>query len=154
MAAGIGLYFWSSFNFATRETSLLVARQLSECIESGDLGRAKSLLKLPVSMGGKTSEEQERLMSDVLKAEVSQNGLLAINRHGRFGLLREVFPDEAEAWAKAFSVNADDCVAFSMQRNGLRAELVLWNNNGEFRVLRCNNVRQMAGLGTEAESSS
>ena len=54
------------------------------------------------------------------------------------------FPGEGGKWAEAFGVDPSDCVAFRAEKNGLRAELVLVKTNGFTRILRCNNVKQLA----------
>ena len=85
-----------------------------------------------------------RWIADVLRDEVSAEGLAELRRHARFGPLAEVFPDEAKRWADTASVPVGECVAFRMERDGLRAEVVLHRTPAGFRILRCNNVKQMA----------
>ena len=68
-----------------------------------------------------------------------------LQREGSFGLLRTLFPAEAEKWAKQAGVKPEDCVAFKMERTGVRAEVVLLREGQTLRVVRCNNVKQMAG---------
>lgn len=75
----------------------------------------------------------------------SPEGVAATRKNGRFGLLREVFPADADAWAKAFAVDADDCVAFKMERGALRAELVLINR----RNFPCRDVFRQCKAGIE-----
>ena len=41
-------------------------------------------------------------------------------------------------------VEVDNCVAFRMERGGIRAEVVLASAKNSYRVVRCDNVRQMA----------
>ena len=65
-----------------------------------------------------------------------------------------MFPAEAEGWARQAGVNPDDCVAFKLDRNGLRAEVVLLKPSTlgsqsstpepSHRIVRVNNVKQMA----------
>jgi hypothetical protein len=54
-----------------------------------------------------------------------------------------VFPQEAPFWAKAAGVEVADCVAFRGEKNGIRAEVVI-TTNGAYRIIRVNNVKQMA----------
>ena len=46
-------------------------------------------------------------------------------KEGLFGPLQEMFPQEAAAWAAQAGVKVEDCVAFKLEQNGLRAEVVL-----------------------------
>ena len=41
-------------------------------------------------------------------------------------------------------MKVEDCVAFKMERAGIRAEVVLLREGETYRVVRCNNVKQMA----------
>ncbi len=65
------------------------------------------------------------------------------NGDAEYGSLSEVFPDEAEKWAKLFRVDAADCVAFRLDGEKQRAEVVLQKKGDTFRLLRCNNVKQL-----------
>jgi len=78
-----------------------------------------------------------------------------LKRDGAFGPLANLFPAEAETWAKQAGVKPEDCVAFKLERNGLRAEVVLVRTPDSplvprpsslpgYRILRCNNIKQLA----------
>ena len=69
----------------------------------------------------------------------------ALARKGTFGPLLTVLSVPGPRWARQAGVNPSNCVAFQMVRDGLRAELVLATNMTHWRVVRRNNVRQMAG---------
>lgn len=122
------------------DAALRLARAFDDN-RSTDLG---GLVRLPDFIAKKTAPEQSQLVSGILADEISSAGLAELRSRGEFGPLRELFPTEAAPWAAAFSVNPDNCVAFKMQRNGIRAELVLLQTDQQFVVLRCNNVKQMA----------
>jgi hypothetical protein len=73
-----------------------------------------------------------------------------LRKHGDYGPLTNLFPAEAEAWAKEAGVNAGDCLAFRLERPGLRAEVVLAQVGPDrragrsFKIVRVNNVKQLA----------
>lgn len=109
-----------------------------------DMAKVADLVRLPAFLAAKTSRERNELLSGILTEEISAEGLAELRSRGEFGPLRELFPAEATAWATAFSVHPEDCVAFKMHRDNIRAELVLLGRDERFVVLRCNNVKQMA----------
>jgi hypothetical protein len=93
--------------------------------------------------------EQTEFITKALRDELSAEGLEALRKGAQFGPLKELFPAEADAWASQAGVKAEDCVGLRMERNGIRAEVVLVRSpNHEsrppFRIVRCNNVKQMA----------
>ena len=47
-------------------------------------------------------------------------------------------------WCQQSGIDMDNCVAFKMERAGIRAEVVLVREGETYRVVRCNNVKQMA----------
>jgi hypothetical protein len=99
---------------------------------------------IPVAIQDRTPAEQQEFLDKALKDEISPAGVLALKRHAEFGDLKSLFPNEAAAWCRRAGVNADDCVAFKMERAGIRAEVVLVREGQTYRVVRCNNVKQMA----------
>ncbi len=98
--------------------------------------------------------EQAEFLTKALADEISPEGLAVLQREGSFGPLATVFAAEAEGWAKQGGVKVEDCVAFKLERNGLRAEVVLAAGTPlaprlsplatSMRILRCNNVKQLA----------
>jgi hypothetical protein len=99
---------------------------------------------MPVAIRSQTPAEQQEFIAKALADEISSEGVLALKHHAEFGPLKSVFPDQAAAWSYQAGVNSDDCVAFKMERVGIRAEVVLLHEGQTYRVLRCNNVKQMA----------
>lgn len=71
-------------------------------------------------------------------------GLAVLQREGEFGTLSDLFPAEASTWAEQAGVKPEDCVAFKLDNNGSRSEVVLVRNNENFHIVRCNNVKQLA----------
>ena len=113
-------------------------------------------VRVPGMVAGRTIAEQAEFLRKALRDEISSEGVAVLGKKGRFGPLGEVFPDEAEGWARQGRVDSTNCVAFRMEREGVRAEVVLVRQEGfgaeepPYRVLRCNNVMQMAMDGLEA----
>ena len=100
---------------------------------------------MPVAIRSQTPAEQQEFIAKALQNEISPAGVLAMKHHAEFGLAKSVFPVESAAWCQQAGVNADDCVAFKMERAGIRAEVLLVREGQSYRVVRCNNVKQMAG---------
>ncbi len=76
-------------------------------------------------MRDRTDAEKVQFLQKALSDEISEPGLLALRRHGRFSPLDEIFPREGTNWAAQAGVNSTDCLAFRMEREGIRAEVVL-----------------------------
>ena len=98
---------------------------------------------LPAAFRDRTHAEQQEFVAKALTDEISPEGVRALRR-AEFGALKSVFPKEAVIWCQQAAVNVDDCVAFKMERAGIRAEVVLVREGQTYRVVRCNNVKQMA----------
>jgi thiol:disulfide interchange protein len=99
---------------------------------------------IPAVVRSQTQSEQHEFISKALSDEVSPEGVLALKHHAEFGLAKSVFPNEYASWCQQAGVNADDCVAFKMEHAGIRAEVLLVREGQTYRVVRCNNVKQMA----------
>jgi hypothetical protein len=115
---------------------------------------------LPAAIQGRTTPEQVEFLTKALADEISPGGLAVLQREGAFGSLTNLFPAEAEKWAKQAGVNPADCMAFKLERNGQRAEVVLTKPSAlnsqpstPFRIVRCNNVKQLAQTRTASANS-
>ncbi len=149
---GTAAYWW--VHDAPRRQSLASLVQLDAALHSANRTDLLDLLVIPAVVQRRTASEQSEFLVKALNDEISPEGLAVLGKHGEYGPLRKLFPAEAEAWAKSASVNADDCVAFKLERNGLRAEVVLLKPSlfdahpsaspPSYRVIRINNVRQLA----------
>ena len=115
----------------------------AQLVELRDSAKVESLMVIPPSLVEKTPLERKALIFELLTSEISSEGAKQIASKGQFGPLKDVFPNDAAQWAAGVPI--DDCVAFRMEREGIRAELVLLKSADKHLVLRCNNVRQMAG---------
>jgi hypothetical protein len=111
--------------------------------------RETDLLKIvlsPAAIRNQTLEEQQEFLAKALTDEISLTGVEALKQHAEFGPARSVFPDEYSAWCQQAGVDAANCFAFKMERNGLRAEVILVKEGSAYRIIRCNNVKQMGGV--------
>lgn len=118
--------------------------KLASALANPDHSQLLDAIVLPDAVRGRTSAEQQEFIAKALADELSTEGVLALKRHSEFGSLALVFPNEAAAWSRQAGVDISDCVAFKMERAGIHAEVVLVRAGQTYRVVRCNNVKQMA----------
>ena len=145
------LFFAWRFHGKSRIQSLQTLRQVQISLTETDNETLLECIVIPAAIQGRSRPEQTRFLRKALLDELSSEGILTLEQHSRFGSLMKIFPDEAEVWASLAGVNPDDCVAFRLERNGHRAEVVLAEINAPestdestYRIVRINNVRQMA----------
>ncbi len=146
------VYWW--VHDAPRRESLASLARLDNALHSGSRAELLDLIVLPAAVQGRTAPEQSEFLVKALNDEISPEGLAVLRRRGEYGPLRKLFHAEAEAWATQAGVNPDECVAFKLDHNALRAEVVLVKpstlhpqpSTGEapYRIVRVNNVKQMA----------
>ena len=148
LAAGLAVVYWKQGE--PRRNSIQTLRQFNGALASGDTPQLLALVSQPAALQGRTLAEQSEFLVKALRDEISVEGLAVLQRDGDYGSLTNIFPAEAKTWSNQAGVNADDCVALKLERNGLRAEVVLVritdasNPSAKFRIVRCNNVKQMA----------
>ncbi len=128
---------------APRRRALVSLRQFSGDLSSGSSTFLDRIV-IPDAVRSRTSNEQLDFIRKSLQDEISDAGLTLLKKQGVFGSLKEVFPKEAETWSRQAGVSPEKCVAFKMEQNGLRSEIVLFAENQTYKVVRCNNVKQMA----------
>ena len=102
------------------------------------------MVAMPAVYRQRTIQEQDDFIRKALKDEISEDGLRTLVEIGDYGQLREMFPAQAEAWTKPHGINPGECVAFRASRGNLHVELVLHVTQSGYRIVRCNNVRQLA----------
>ena len=142
----LGGFLWFRWKHdEPRRTSLAALQRLSTALSSNNREEVLSTVILPQAVQGRTVPEQAEFLSKALQDEISSQGLAELKKHGAFGPLTELFPKEASRWAEQAGAKPNDCVAFKMERAGIRAEVVLLREGQGFRIVRCNNVKQMAG---------
>ncbi len=133
--------------------------RLDTALRTGNSADLLSTVCLPAAIQGRTGPEQAEFLTKALADEISPEGLAVLQQEGAFGPLTNLFPVEAADWAKQAGVKPEDCLAFKLERNGLRAEAVLAresNNHNpasgvqhpdsriQYRIVRLNNVKQLA----------
>lgn len=119
------------------------ASALVDAVVAGTSSGLVSMVSLPASLSVKTEQEQSDFILRALRDEVSSEGMAVMRREAQFGSLEQVFPEDALLWASNAGVRSVDCVAFRLEKNGLRAEIAIATNPVP-RVIRINDVRQMA----------
>jgi len=152
-ALGAALYGWWVHN-APRRASLDTLTRLDAALHSGNRAELLDLLVIPAAVRGRSAPEQSEFLAKALKDEISPQGVAVLRRRGAYGPLKKIFPAEAEGWAAQAGIKADDCVAFRLERHGLRAEVVLLKPSTlneqpstaeqRYRIVRVNNVKQLA----------
>jgi hypothetical protein len=119
-----------------RLANILVSHQSSELLEA---------VVMPTVIRSRTQAEQQEFIAKALADEISPEGVLALKHRAQFGPAKSIFPAEYAEWCRQAGVAADDCVAFKMERAGIQAEIVLVHEGETYRVVRCKDVKQMAG---------
>lgn len=142
LVAGGSWYFYRSGE--PRRQAVQTLSVLNASLQSNDVEKLLQSIALPAALSDRTPAEQTEFLTKALRDEISAEGLDALRRKGQFGALSHLFADEASAWAEQAGVKPEDCVAFRMERNSIRAEAVLVREGETYRVVRCNNVKQMA----------
>lgn len=152
LAVGAVVLLWQQGQ-PRREAVQAVAR-FADALASHKGAELLDAILIPAAVQSRTPAEQQEFITKALADEISPAGVAALKRHAEFGPLKSVFPQEAAAWCSQVGADANDCVAFKMERAGLRAEVVLVSNlspatdhpSPAYRIIRCNNVKQMAGV--------
>ncbi|HXT11399.1 MAG TPA: hypothetical protein VN873_07530 [Candidatus Angelobacter sp.] len=144
MVALVACVFWFKWKRdEPRRDSLASLENLYVSLESNSSSLLNQVV-LPSVVNGRTQAERIEFLTKVLRDEVSGRGISALRHGAAFGELNRIFPEEASRWADQASVNATNCFAFRMEKNGVRAEVVVYRDGDHYLVLRCNNVKQMA----------
>ncbi len=144
-----GVWLWWKKD-EPRRTALAPLQNLANALHRGDSTKLLEAVSIPEAIRGRTTAEQAEFLNKALRDEISPEGLKVLRREGEFGSLTNLFPAEAKIWAEQAGVNPEDCVAFKLERNGLRAEVVLAYDsalrapNSALKIVRCNNVKQLA----------
>jgi hypothetical protein len=120
---------------SSRLASNLVSTKGSELLDT---------VVIPVAIQDLTPAEQQHFLSKVLADELLSDGVLVLRGHAQFGSAKSIFPNECAGWCQQAGVNPDDCVAWRMERAGIQAEVLLVHAGEGYRIMRCNNVKQMA----------
>ena len=127
-----------------RRKSLETLRAFQFALESQQVEVVLERLVLPQALKLRTPPEQFEFLSKVMHEEISTDGLNALRSKAQFGPLLELFPLEAAVWASQAGVRPQDCVAFKATQSGIDTEVVLHVHEKACRIVRCNNVKQLA----------
>jgi hypothetical protein len=147
LVVAVGLC-WSKWKHdEPRRNSVQTLRTFCQTLASKNPGPLLQEIVLPQALASRTAAEQIQFLQKALRDEISPEGVAELKRRASFGPLKEVFPAEANRWATQAGVKPENCFAFKMERAGVKAEVVLVREGQNLRVLRCNNVRAMAGGG-------
>ena len=139
---GLAVFVTVRISESPRNRAISSLKTLEAALQTNDVSLLLRSIKMPAAApNGSNSLDWAR---EVLSAEISPEGLQEFADHARFGSLTEIFPEEGPRWAEAAGVKGDQCMALSMTRGGIRAEVVLWADGDNYRVVRCNNVSRMA----------
>lgn len=136
------VWFWH--HDQPRRSASQTLLTLNSALSNPNPSQLLNAVLLPTAVRERTQAEQQEFVVKALADEISPAGVDALKRHADFGPLKSLFPDEAATWCEQAGVNMDDCVAFKMDCDGIRAEVVLVREGQAYRVVRCNNVKQMA----------
>lgn len=142
LAVGVAALLWQHGQ-PRRDAVVAVSRLANNLANHQEPDLLETVL-MPVAIRSQTPAEQQEFLTKALADEISPAGVEALKRHAEFGPLKSIFPNEAPVWCSQAGVNADDCVAFKMERAGIRAEVVMLHEGQAYRIVRCNNVKQMA----------
>lgn len=88
-----------------RRQSIKVLAALEANLHAAQSPAILDLLLIPPAIQSRTSLEQIEFLHKALQDEISPEGIRALQRNGRFGSLKELFPAEARAWATLAGVN-------------------------------------------------
>lgn len=127
-----------------RRHAYQAVQSFAAALNSGDADSLLQSVVLPTAVSGRTAAEQIEFLTKALRDEISPEGLAVLRQQGKFGSLQESFPAEAASWAAQAGVKPEDCVGFRLEWDSIRAEVVLVREGDDYRVVRCNNVKQLA----------
>ncbi len=134
-------YRYYKRSHSPRAEAIQVAKLLNQALETNDADILLELISLPPAYAGRTDAEKIEFLTKALRNEISEEGLRRLMKNGEFGALLDVFPETGNEWAGKAGVDAGDCVAFRLEGNGIRSELVICTNTTPNRIVRANNIR-------------
>ena len=141
---GLGVLIWQKGK--SRRAALQSVSQLASNLMNPNSSKLLDTIVIPAAVSDRTPAEQREFIIKALADEISPEGVQALKQHAQFGSLKSVFPGDFSKWCDQVGANPDDCVAFKMERAGVLAEVVLVREGEIYRIVRCDNVKQMAGI--------
>ncbi|MCA9524067.1 MAG: hypothetical protein KC609_24035 [Myxococcales bacterium] len=106
-----------------------------DALKKKDYDALKELLAVPK---GYKFEDLKRNAPKLLERnEISEAGIKALSRSGRFAKLPQIFPDKAQRWIRRYGIgDANGCYGFG---NG-RAEVAFCKLDGKWKIIRLDDV--------------
>jgi thiol:disulfide interchange protein len=144
LAVGAAVLLWQRGQ--PRREAVLTVSKLADALANQHGADLLNIVVLPTAIRSQTPGEQQEFLAKALSDEISPAGVLALKQYAQFGLAKSIFPDEYASWCQQAGVDADNCVGFKMERAGIRAEILLVHEGQNYRVVRCKDVKQMAGV--------
>lgn len=133
-------------NGEPRREALAALARLEIALNGSSAEALLQIVHLPSATRQKTEVEQIEFLRRALGEEISGEGLRVLKQQAQFGSLLNLFPDDGPRWASLAGVNPQECVALKLERVGLRTEVVLHVAGRDHRLVRCNNVKQLAAV--------
>ena len=143
VAVGAAVMLWQRGQ--PRRNALQEVSKLAVNLENNRGAELLNNILIPLAVQSRTQSEQAEFIVKALADEISPAGVESLKRQAEFGPLKSIFPKEAPDWCLQAGVDVNECVAFKMERVGIRAEVVMLREGQTYRIVRCNNVKQMAG---------
>ena len=139
---GLGVLIWQKGK--SRRAALQSVSQLASNLMNPNSSKLLDTIVIPAVVSDRTPAEQREFIVKALADEISSEGVQALKQHAEFGPVKSVFPNDYSKWCEQVGAKPDDCVAFKMEHAGILAEVVLLHEGDAYRIIRCNNVKQMA----------
>lgn len=140
----IATYALSRHKTAPQRAAMAVASDVCQQLMVGENSDVLDNVILPSVYADRTDAEKMEFLTKALRDEMSEEGLRTLLKKGEFGPLLDVFPNRGKTWAEKAGVPVDECVAFRLEQNGVVAELVIHQQGGIQRIIRANDIKQLA----------
>lgn len=102
-----------------------------------DYDTAGKYFKMPEDAPKEKIEKQLSRMLEI--NEISLAGIDILEEKGKFGTLKEIFPEKAARWAERAKVAVEDC--YAMRHEG--AEVAAVWSEGRFELIRLDDVGKL-----------
>lgn len=103
-----------------------------------DYDALKDLLAVP--RGFKFEDLKKRAPKLLEQKEISEAGIKALSKSGRFGKLLQIFPQQGPQWTRRFGIgDPSGCYGFRNQN----AEVAFCKLSGKWKMIRLNNVGKL-----------
>ena len=132
----------TSFGYAQdgpdKATMIKTLSEFWDRLEQKELDEASEYLVLPPNF------KPEMLSVFTERRELSREGIQCLEQNATYGKAADLFgQDRAELFAERANVDVDQCYGFSLETDGVSAEVVGFWNGTRFKLVRVNNVGQL-----------